>query len=140
MSSGGVSGVVVMRVSGVDRWVHGMEKLTVAALPASAVHEFKLGVEVFFAATQQYAHVLSGDMVDTGEYEVEKEHDAVVGTLSYGGKRGPSGRMVDYVKYELRRKGSHDFYGRGLRKARERLEEATGNMIEKAFQEAMGRQ
>lgn len=132
-----VNGTIVFAVD-MERWTHGFEKLDDPRVSAAAVRAWDTAVEVFFAATQQYAHVLSGDMISTGRYETKQDGGDIVGTLEYGDQIGPSGEMVDYVKYELRRKGSHDFYARGYRATRERLDQGVGEMLSAAFDAAFG--
>jgi hypothetical protein len=131
------SGLLVMRVD-LSRWTGGFDKLSEPHVSQAAVDEWDKAVEVLFAATQRYAHVLSGDMVSTGRYSTAKDGDQIVGTVEYGDQIGPSGEMVDYVQYELRRKGSHDFFARGVRSSRSRLEEGAGQMVEAAFNAAFG--
>jgi len=114
-------------------WLSSFRKLKDGEkLPASAVREWRAANEVLFSHTQQYAHVLSGDMKSTGNLEVELGESGLTidADLSYGGPAS-SGEDVDYTVYELRRGGSHDFFARALKQSTSILEEGVGHaMIE----------
>jgi hypothetical protein len=118
-------------------WTRGFEQLALPHVQHAAEQEWEQAVEVLFSATQSYAHVLSGDMVDTGDYEMSVEGTQVIGAISYGGLAS-NGNDVDYVKYELGRGGSHDFYARAMHRSRERLEKGTADMLKAAFRAAFG--
>lgn len=118
-----------------SRWEHGFEQLALPHVQEAVKREWEQAVEVLFSATQSYAHVLSGDMVDTGDYEMSVDGTKVIGAISYGGLAS-SGNDVDYTKYELARGGSHDFYARGMQKSRKRLEKGTADMLRAAFRAA----
>jgi hypothetical protein len=108
-------------------WITALGSMDGKRLPPEAVREWRAANEVFFSNTQQAAHVLSGDMKRTGSLEVElgETGHVIEADLSYGGI-APSGEDVDYVIYELRRGGSHDFFARGLRQSTRILEEGVG--------------
>ena len=76
---------------------------------------FRQAAEMMFSMTQTYVHVLSGDLISTGEVIFEQGDGLFQATISYGGKPGAAtGRMVDYAEYEIARGGSHDFLGRAM--------------------------
>jgi hypothetical protein len=116
-------------------WERGMARLE-GPVPEKARREWHEGCEVYFGATQQYAHVLSGDMVSTGRLDMDHGESEVTGTISYGGEHGhATGQMVDYVWYEVRRRGSHDFFRRALTRSIPQMEEHAGSMIRAAMEE-----
>lgn len=126
------------------QWLRGLAKMG-ERIPQASVDEWNDACEVLFGATQQYAHVLSGDMLSSGRLKVEREGLTVVGTITYGGGQRtniPSHwkhQEIDYTPFELARRGSHDFIERAVVKTIPRLEEAAGKMVEIAFREAMTR-
>lgn len=126
-----------------DRWLNAFNELGGPGVPAAAVEEWNVACEILFGATQQYAHVLSGDMLSSGKLEVDVEGKDVVGTITYGGGQRSNTKPhwkhqeIDYVPYELARGGSHDFIDRAVVKTVPRLEEAVGKMIEAALKEAL---
>lgn len=125
---------------GLEDWKRGFRHLEKENVSRVAVEKWSLAVEVLFAATQQYAHVLSGDMISTGRHKTGREGTDIVGEIEYGGIPGEAtGEMVDYTEYELKRKGSHDFYARAARATKDRLEAGVGEMLEAAFSEAFRR-
>ena len=105
--------------------------------PELADGQSRVGNEVLFSHTQQYAHVLSGDMKSTGNLEVELGESGLTidADLSYGGPAA-SGEDVDYTIYELRRGGSHDFFARALKQSTKILEEGGGHAMIEVMRDA----
>lgn len=62
--------------------------------------------DTFFGYTQEFVHVLSGDLKATGRQEIHLEGSRVVATVEYGSDE------VDYAQFEIDRGGEHDFMGR----------------------------
>jgi hypothetical protein len=65
-----------------------------------------LANEQFFSYTQEYVHVVSGDLKRSGREEVGLEGARVVATVEYGNEEVP------YAQIEIDRGGDHDFMGR----------------------------
>ena len=101
---------VQIQVEGIRRWENGLTNLQV---DANAKAVWDQAADVYFARTQQYAHVISGDMKRTGSKTTRIEGQTVVSGAVYGGI-APSGKNVNYVQFEIARGGSHDFLGRAI--------------------------
>lgn len=119
------------------RWQRGFDLLADKGVGPEQVRQWQAAVEVFYTATQRHAHVLSGDMKRSGRMEVRQDGGLeIVGSVRYGGTVGAGGN-VDYVIYELRRGGSHDFFARGMNSARKRMEKAVGDAAFRRLKELM---
>ena len=112
------------------QWVKSFTKLA-SGMPMSreAVEEWEQATEVMFDLTQQYAHVLSGDMLRSGTMGIEEvSRTSITAHITYGGGQRSNTRphwehqKIDYVKYELRRGGSHDFFKLAHQSAERRLQ------------------
>lgn len=110
-------------------WVRSFTKLGSIPISPAAVEEWEQAVEVMFDLTQQYAHVLSGDMVRSGEMGIDEvSRTSIQASIRYGGGQRSNTKphwkhqTIDYTKYELRRGGSHDFFQRAHQAAENRLQ------------------
>ncbi len=70
-----------------------------------AVAAWTAGVEVFFGATQDVVHVVSGDLKRSGHASVAVVGPEMVGTVEYD---------AEYAMDEILRGGDHDFMQRGF--------------------------
>lgn len=111
------------------QWLSSFTKLGHIPISQSAVDEWEQATEVMFDLTQQYAHVLSGDMVRSGTMGIESvSANTITAHITYGGGQRSNTRPhwknqeIDYTKYELRRGGSHDFFKRAHQSAEARLQ------------------
>lgn len=114
------------------QWQRSFEKLGRVPISQAAVREWEQTIEVMFDLTQQYAHVLSGDMVRSGKYQIDEVTKLEIkGSITYGGGQRSNTKPhwqhqeIDYTKYELERGGSHDFFKRAHQAAERRLEEGS---------------
>ncbi len=107
-------------------WVRALSSFEVDDV---AVREWQAVNDVYFSRTQQYAHVLSGDMKRSGRQETRTAGRQIITETVYGGVSGSQGRPVDYAIYEIRRGGSHDFIGRALN--------ATATTFQQGLQDAV---
>ena len=117
MGKGGIR----IEVSNLDFWVKG---LTAAEVGPGAVAVWSAAVDVWFSKTQQYVHVISGDLKSSGEQDVTLHGRVIEGALTYSG--GPD---RSYAVYEIRRGGAHDFLTRGF--------VATQKIFQRALVDAM---
>lgn len=135
-------GIKIVRSAGFDSWVRGLERVG-NEIPREAEEEWEQAVEMLFGGTQQYAHVVSGDMVTGGEMAMHREGDQLVGEISYGGNRRSDAKpwwkhqYVDYVEYELRRGGSHDFFQVALDRLTPAVEQGLSRALVACFQAAL---
>lgn len=90
-----------------DTWVQGLSSIRV---DDGAVKVWEAAMDVFDSKTQQYVHVVSGDLRGSSEVTVERAEHHIVGVLYFG-----ITDEVDYAVYEQQRGGSHDFMERGIR-------------------------
>lgn len=118
------------------RWQRNFDKLGRKPMSRAAVEEWEQSTEVMFDLTQQYAHVLSGDMKKSGTMGVEEvTPTSITCHITYGGTRKSDAKphwkhqFVDYTQYELRLGGDHDFFQRAHRKAQDRLEKGAMNAM-----------
>lgn len=119
------------------KWIRGFDVLASEGIGQEQVDMWEAAVEMFYVQTQRFAHVLSGDMKRSGRMEARKDGPLrVVGTVRYGGVNGTKG-PVDYVAYEVRRGGSHDFFSRGMGVARKRMQKAVGDAAFRRLKELM---
>ena len=107
---------VEVRVSAnYDRWVSGFGNLKREAIERGK-QTWETATEVFFDRTQEYAHVVTGEMKASGHAEVDIDADGLVGVVAYDS---------DHAVFEERRGGSHALITRGW--------EATSKMFEESF-------
>lgn len=124
-------------------WGRGFDRLD-GPIPDGAVKEWTEACEVFFGATQQYAHVLSGDMVSSGRLSMSRGLSEIEGLIEYNGGRRSNAKPwwkhqeIDYTQYEVARGGSHDFFRRALVKTRDHMTEAAGKALGEAIDEVLG--
>lgn len=71
--------------------------------------------QAFFDRTQEYAHVITGEMKASGHLDVGGEGLETSIEVHYD---------AEYTKYELARGGSHDFMTRGWQASRADFEQA----------------
>lgn len=122
------------------RWQRNFEKLGSRPMSREAIDEWEQATEVMFDLTQQYAHVLSGDMKKSGKMEIES-HDrtSITAAITYGGTQKSDAKptwkhqLVDYTQYELARGESHDFFSRAHKKAQDRLEQGALDALKAQF-------
>lgn len=120
------------------KWEAGFARLGSGEIPHSAVRAWEDACEVYYGATQQYVHVISGDLKKSGRMHVHREASRVVGEISYAGKRRSKKHgLVDYTWYEVRRGGSHDFFRRAFVKSAPIMEEMAALMVGRALKELM---
>lgn len=89
-------------------WLRGLDRLPEEAA-REAETEWQVSTELLFDRSQQYAHILSGDMKATGRYDVQADGLTVVGEVVYGGAVAGTDTVVDYAWYEHQRGGDHAY-------------------------------
>lgn len=82
---------------------------------------WKMANDHFFAETQRFVHVVSGDLKRSGHHDIHTQQNRVVATVEYGGEG------VDYAAYELNRGGSHDFLALGWEASQDVFQAAFGD-------------
>jgi hypothetical protein len=89
-------------------WISGFNTLG-RALREPTLIGWGAATEVFFSRTQEYVHILSGDLLASGTYRVFALGGAetIVGEVKYGGG------TVKYALIEEHRGGSHAYLSRG---------------------------
>lgn len=119
------SPVTVKVSANYKRWIAGFAHLDQEAAEAAQT-AWEAATDVFFDRSQQYVHVLSGDLKRSGQAEVQVTKGSLVGRLSYGNDGD-----VDYAIYEEERGGTHAYLTRAW--------EATEAQFSRAFPEAWGK-
>ena len=125
------------------RWVSNFDRIgRTGPPPPAAVREWETAVEMMFAASQQYVHIDSGDLLSSGSCEIEDvDSHTITGAITYGGTRKSDAKpwwkhqFVDYTKYELERGGSHDFLKRASNATHRRLTAASGDVLKKMMEQ-----
>ena len=84
------------------RWIVGFDTLPAQILIAAQA-QWDEATERFYQRTQQYAHILTGANISSGEFEVHTDGMTVVGTVSYG----------EHAIFEELRGGDHALITRG---------------------------
>jgi hypothetical protein len=118
-----VADEVRIQVSGAfDAWIDGLGAIEREMVIAAAT-PWKAAADVFFDRTQQFVHVLTGDLKASGQRaEIKHDFAALVAEVVYDS---------DHAIYELRRGGTHDFYGRALESTNDLFERALGQGFER---------
>lgn len=118
------------------RWQRNFDKLGTKPMSREAIEEWEIATEVMFDLTQQYAHVLSGDMKGSGEMEIASSTPtSITAHITYGGGQRSNVKphwkhqTIDYTQYELQRGESHDFFSRAHQRAQDRLEKGSLNAM-----------
>jgi hypothetical protein len=95
---------ITVKMNGsLDRWIKGFATVD-AGLQIEVLHAWKTATDLFFDRTQEYAHVLTGEMKQSGSAEVEANPRQVVGRVQYDSP---------HALYEEARGGSHALITRG---------------------------
>lgn len=102
-------------------WTAKMERLS-KGVSEEFVDEWTATSELFFSRSQDYAHVLSGDMKASGRLKVSVESPQLLTEVEY---------TVPYAAYEHDRGGSHAYLARAW--------ESTESLMSQAFPEAWER-
>lgn len=98
-----------------DEWTRGFDRLPVEIL-AAVERPWQAAADLMFDKSQQFAHVLSGEMKASGEpAEVTIKPLEVVATIEY---------TSDHAIYEERRGGSHAYLTRAFAETSRMFEEA----------------
>lgn len=117
------------------RWVEGLT----GGIPvtAEAALLWTAVGETMFIKTQEFVHVLSGDLKASGRL-VETQVDGHLATfeIEYGGTATGT-HTVDYAPYEIARGGTHDFPARAARATEEMFEGAVSDMLLKMIEDAV---
>lgn len=106
----------------IERWTSGLGRL---ADVSGGKAEWRAANDVFFSKTQQYVHVISGDLRTSGVLDVNDVGPTIVATITYGGVEGTQG-PVDYAAEEIARGGDHDFIGKAFGETTNILKAAVG--------------
>lgn len=115
------SGVKVTVSANYRRWQRGFSNLEREIIDKGR-DEWTAAMEMFYDRTQEFAHVLTGEMKSSGEVEVTFGSGEITGTLTYDS---------EHAVWEEQRGGSHAFITRGW--------EATESMFERAFPDMWSR-
>lgn len=87
-------------------WKRGFEKLPVE-IAVAGTEMWKAATDVLFDRSQQYVHVITGDLKSSGTSRTYiAEGSQLVGEVSYGNDQ------VDYAQYEEDRGGEHAYLQR----------------------------
>lgn len=91
-----------------ELWILGFDRMGRDIRRAGIVH-WQIATEVFYSATQEYVHILSGGLLASGSYQVFAFETGrrIIGEVKYGGKK------VKYAKIENNRGGEHAYMVRG---------------------------
>lgn len=109
-----------------DRWQTGLRHLD-RELGIAVEQVWDATTDVFFDRSQEYAHVLSGDMKDAGRATISHEgRGTIVGTVEYADRGDKKGGV--HAVMEEKRGGEHAFLTRAW--------EATEAMFSRAIPEA----
>lgn len=100
-------------------WVRGFKDLGRKAAAADTARTMALNL--FFARTQQYVHIISGDLKRSGKVTKSWSGGVWVGEVQYGSTD------VDYAHAEIARGGSHDFVGRAWESTEAIMAKAIGS-------------
>jgi hypothetical protein len=88
--------------SGLDRWIAGFEATAKSRPSEEALLRWGQATEEMYDRSQEYVHIITGDLFLSGERDTAKSGWRLVGTVSYGGPEAP------YAEYEFGRGGDHD--------------------------------
>ena len=94
-------------ITGIDGWIDGLDRL-VRGVGEHQVDEWRYATERFFDRTQQYTHIITGDLKASGRYGVDRARHEITGHVTYGGTP-----QCDYAIYEFMRGGEHDALNSG---------------------------
>lgn len=100
-------------------WISGLKDMD--SLDGEAIAIWEQATENFFGRTQEYAHILTGAMKESGRYQMQVGGLRIDGEVIYGNAE------AFYTVYELARGGDHDFF------------ELAMNDVESHFQEQFER-
>lgn len=102
-----------------------MDSLAAAGQPnPEAALAWHAGVEVFFGATQDVVHVVTGNLKRSGHASVVIAGPEIVGTVAYD---------AEYAMDEILRGGDHDFMQRGFEQVQGVFESALLTAIAAQF-------
>jgi len=107
-----------------DRWIQGFGALE-AELLQRGRDSWQQAVDSLFDYSQEYVHVLSGELKASGEKRVVAEGDRLVGEVEYD---------TPYAIYEHARGGSHSFLQLAYLRTYERFERALPRAFEAVVQ------
>lgn len=99
-------------------WRDGFERLPDDAA-TEGVRQLRVATDLFFSKTQQFVHVLSGDLKASGDSAVVREGDEVHGEVEY---------TEPYAQIEEDRGGEHAYMSRGWEAAADAYETAMGRV------------
>lgn len=116
-----MSGTVTIKISAnYERWIRGFDNVGLEVQVAGE-RRWKQATEVLYDRTQSFVHVLSGDLKDSGDVEMEMGAGQLIGRVAYD---------MPYAAAEEARGGSHAYLARGW--------QATENVFARALPEAWG--
>jgi|SRR5690606_35238765 len=95
-------------IGALDGWISGMDRLG-ERVGEHQVAEWRYATERFYDRTQQYVHVLDGNLKTSGRCAVDPHRLDIEGSVTYGGTP-----ECDYAIYEFGRGGNHDALTRGF--------------------------
>lgn len=101
-----------------EKWIRGFNHAE-AEMHVAGQRRWEQATDVFFDRTQANVHILSGDLKDSGDAEVEVNAGELIGRITYD---------TDYAIYEEARGGSHAYIAQGW--------EATEEVFAQALPEA----
>lgn len=99
-----------------DRWIDGFEDMD-REIVGHVLTEWQTASDVMYEFTQEFAHVLTGEMKASSEGAIVSVVDSAVveAEITYGPWETIRGAKIDpYAAYEIGRGGTHDFMRRGF--------------------------
>lgn len=110
------------------QWVAGFDGMGQKVRAAGLIH-WQVATEVFFSATQEFVHILSGDLLATGKQRVFAFEGGkrIIGEVQYGSSK------VVYALIENNRGGDHAFLVKGWEQTKEQFSAALVGSIGTVF-------
>ena len=95
-------------IEGIDGWIDGLNRLG-DRVGDKQVDAWQQATERMYDRTQQFVHILSGDLIASGRHSLERGRRDITGMVTYGGTKA-----CDYAIFEFARGGSHDALNLGF--------------------------
>lgn len=115
----------------VRAWAAGLRDGEKHVTAAAMVYWAAAG-DVLFDRSQEYVHILSGNLKASGRQRTFKTPQGVTFEVVYGGGE------VDYAIYEIARGGDHDFLGRAVEVSTRIFDQAMVKIFDDAMERSRG--
>lgn len=96
-----------VEIIGLDKWIAEFDRL--ANPDPEALIRWHQATEVMFDRSQQFVHVITAALKQSGRMDVRETRNTLHGEITYGGTAA-----CDYAVYEFARGGSHDALARAF--------------------------